>query len=32
MKKKINIAVVGLGNVGSYFCNEIVKKKKGCFT
>ena len=28
MKKKINIAVVGLGNIGSYFCNEIVKKKK----
>ena len=27
MKKKINIAVVGLGNIGSYFCNEIVKKK-----
>ena len=28
MRKKINIAVVGLGNIGSYFCNEIVKKKK----
>ena len=28
MKKKINIAIVGLGNIGSYFCNEIVKKKK----
>ena len=28
MKNKINIAVVGLGNIGSYFCNEIVKKKK----
>ena len=28
MKKKINIAVVGLGNIGSYFCNEIIKKKK----
>ena len=27
MKKKINIAVVGLGNIGSFFCNEIVKKK-----
>ena len=27
MKKKINIAVIGLGNVGSYFCNEIVKKR-----
>jgi len=27
MKKKINIAVVGLGNIGSYFCNEIIKKK-----
>ncbi len=32
MKKKINIAVVGLGNIGSYFCNEIVKKKKGYIT
>ena len=28
MKKKINIAVVGLGNIGSYFCKEILKKKK----
>ena len=28
MKKKINIAVVGLGNIGSYFCNEIIKKKR----
>ena len=28
MKEKINVAVVGLGNIGSYFCNEIVKKKK----
>ena len=27
MKKKINIAVIGLGNIGSYFCNEIIKKK-----
>ena len=27
MKKKINIGVVGLGNVGSYFCNEISKKR-----
>ena len=27
MKKKINIGVVGLGNVGSYFCNEILKKR-----
>ncbi len=26
MKKKINIGVVGLGNVGSYFCNEVLKK------
>ena len=32
MKKKINIAVVGLGNIGSYFCNEIVKRKKRYFT
>ena len=31
MKKEINIAVVGLGNIGSYFCNEIVKKKKDIF-
>ena len=31
MKKKINIAVVGLGNIGSYFCNEILKKKKKMF-
>ena len=28
MNKKVNIAVVGLGNIGSYFCNEIVRKKK----
>ena len=28
MKKKVNIAVVGLGNIGSYFCNEIIKKKR----
>ena len=28
MKKNINIGVIGLGNIGSYFCNEIVKKKK----
>ena len=27
MKKKINIGVVGLGNIGSYFCNEIIKKR-----
>ena len=27
-KKLINIGVIGLGNIGSYFCNEIVKKKK----
>ena len=26
MEKKINIAVIGLGNIGSYFCNEILKK------
>ena len=31
MKKKINIAVIGLGNIGSYFCNEIIKKKKDIF-
>ncbi len=28
MKKNVNIAVIGLGNIGSYFCNEITKKKK----
>ena len=28
MQKKINIAIVGLGNIGTYFSNEIVKKKK----
>ena len=27
-KKLINIGVIGLGNIGSYFCNEIIKKKK----
>ncbi len=26
-KNQINIGVVGLGNIGSYFCNEIIKKK-----
>ena len=28
MKKIINIAVVGLGNVGAYLLNELNKKKK----
>ena len=28
MKKIINIAVVGLGNVGSYLLNELNNKKK----
>ena len=28
MKKNINIAVVGLGNVGSYLLNELNNKKK----
>ena len=28
MQKNINIAVVGLGNVGSYLLNELNKKKK----
>tara|TARA_E500000331_G_C17254403_1_gene712524 strand:- start:973 stop:2265 length:1293 start_codon:yes stop_codon:yes gene_type:complete len=28
MKKKINIAVVGLGQIGIYLYNELVKKKK----
>ena len=27
-KNLINIGVIGLGNIGSYFCNEILKKKK----
>jgi len=26
--KKINIGIIGLGNIGSYFCKEIIKKKK----
>ena len=28
MKKNINIAVIGLGNVGGYLLNELNKKKK----
>ena len=28
MKKSINIAVVGLGQVGSYLLNELNTKKK----
>ena len=28
VKNQINIAVIGLGNIGSYFCNEIIKNKK----
>ena len=28
MKQIINIAVVGLGNVGSYLLNDLNKKKK----
>ena len=28
MKKKINIAIVGLGQIGNYLLNEINKKKK----
>ena len=31
MKKKVNIAVIGLGNIGSYFCNEVYKEKKMIF-
>ena len=27
-KNQINIGVIGLGNIGSYFCKEIIKKKK----
>ena len=28
MKKKINIAIVGFGNIGSYFYKSIEKNKK----
>ena len=28
MKKKINIAVVGLGQIGNYLFNELNRKKK----
>ncbi len=28
MKKNINIALVGFGNVGSYLFNELKKKNK----
>ena len=28
MNKNLNIAVIGLGNVGSYLLNELNKKKK----
>ena len=28
MKKKINIAIVGLGQIGSYLLNELNNKKK----
>ncbi len=28
MNKTLNIAVIGLGNVGSYLLNELNKKKK----
>ena len=31
MKKKINIAVVGLGNIGSHFCNDLLIQKKDIF-
>ncbi len=27
MKKKVNIAVVGLGQIGNYLLNELYKKK-----
>ena len=29
MKMNLNIAVVGLGQVGNYFLNELNTKKKG---
>ena len=28
MKKKVNIAIVGLGQIGSYLLNELNNKKK----
>ena len=28
MKNIFNIGVVGLGNIGSYFCNLLISKKK----
>ena len=28
MKKKINIAIVGLGQIGIYLYNELINKKK----
>ena len=28
MKKKVNIAIVGLGQIGSYLLNELNTKKK----
>ena len=27
MKKKLNIAIVGLGNIGSYLYNYLIKNK-----
>jgi homoserine dehydrogenase len=27
MKKKVNIAVVGLGQIGNYLLNELYKKR-----
>ena len=31
IKREVNIGVVGLGNIGGYFCNELNKKKKEIF-
>ena len=31
-KKVINIGVIGLGNIGGYFCNEIIRKKKEIYS
>ena len=31
MKTKINIALVGLGQIGSYLLNELKNKKKDIF-
>ena len=32
MKKKMNIVIVGLGNIGSYFYNYLKKNKNTLFS